>query len=59
MQNARTAVNSALSRDNPDSKIVIMNNKRLTAGNQVTTSGIVSLYNKGFVPKKGGLVPNT
>ena len=37
-------------------KAVIMNNRVMSATHDVTHKGVVSLYNNGFFPKKGGRV---
>jgi hypothetical protein len=36
--------------------MVMMNNKVMSAAQGMTKLGAVSLYNKGFFPKKGGMV---
>ena len=38
------------------SSVVIMNDKKMAVAKGTTTKGVVSLYNKGFVPKKTGKV---
>ena len=42
------------SKDNPSH--VVMNQRHMSVANGATSVGIVSLYNKGFVPKKTGKV---
>ena len=37
-------------------KAVIMNNRVMSATHDVTHKGVVSLYNNGFFPKRGGRV---
>ena len=38
------------------SNLVVMNDKQMNIAKGATAKGIVSLYNKGFVPKKTGKV---
>ena len=38
------------------SNLVVMNDKQMNIARGATAKGIVSLYNKGFVPKKTGKV---
>ena len=38
------------------SNLVVMNDKQMSIAKDATAKGIVSLYNKGFVPKKTGKV---
>lgn len=38
------------------SGLVVMNEKQMQIADNATAKGIVSLYNKGFVPKKTGKV---
>lgn len=37
------------------SSMIVMNEKKMSVAAGTTTKGIVSLYNKGFVPKKTGM----
>ena len=39
-----------------NASLVTMNDKQMSIGTGATAKGIVSLYNKGFVPKKTGKV---
>ena len=39
-----------------NASLVTMNDKHMSIGRGATAKGIVSLYNKGFVPKKSGKV---
>ena len=38
------------------SSLIVMNDKKMSVAAGTTTQGILALYNKGFVPKKSGLV---
>lgn len=42
-----------------NSSLVVMNEKKMSVAADVTTKGILSLYNKGFIPKKSGMVSRT
>lgn len=41
---------------NENPSLVVMNDRQMSVAAGATSSGIVSLYNKGFVPKKTGKV---
>ena len=42
-----------------NSSLVVMNEKKMSVAADATTKGILSLYNKGFIPKKSGMVSRT
>lgn len=42
-----------------NSSLIVMNEKKMNVAADATAKGIVSLYNRGFVPKKSGMVSRT